>query len=149
LYVALTAAACGGAGPRTEAPAAPAIDCDAFARSVPQLSHVSAPVVSGAVVPGARIGGDTEIRPSQDEQAQMIKARVRRVFVGVKVCVGADGAVEGLELLCPSGLPAYDKNVCEQIARWRYRPWQRDGAPVEACTGVSFDFDIMPPGTPP
>ena len=139
-------AACGGAAASAKSPAPPAIDCDAFARSVAQGTAVNGGHESddqGPITQGARVEGDPQIPPSHPEWEQMAKSGVRRVYVVAKLCLDEDGRVAGLALERPSGLPAYDKKLCEHMVTWRYRPWLRAGKPIEVCTEINFNYDII------
>ena len=66
------------------------------------------------------------------------------VVVALRVTVGADGDVAGVEVAA-SGGPAYDQAAVDAVRQWVFKPALRGGEPVASRIRVPFRF--TPPAT--
>lgn len=92
-----------------------------------------------------RIAGETRISPP-DSIKLAIKhssggAPISRITMGVRLCISSLGGVRDLTLRKTSGSDLYDRLILETMRQWRYRPFEIDGKPTEACTTVTFIYD--------
>jgi protein TonB len=62
-----------------------------------------------------------------------------RAWAMLKVCVGADGDVDGVTIL-KSAHPLLDERIVMAIRTWRYRPYLLDGRPVPFCTNIRYEM---------
>ncbi len=67
------------------------------------------------------------------------RARIQGAVV-LGTVIGADGSVKTIRVL--SGDPALAASAVEALRQWRYRPYLRDGTPVEVRTEVTFQFTL-------
>jgi hypothetical protein len=156
------AAVAATAGPAAAAPgktppagAAPRIDCDTFESQVELSAGRSAhrapnasQVVPPNVIAGQRIAGSPMIQPPRSDQDDMLRTGRHRAIASVKMCVGTDGRITSERLLKLSGLPGWDRRLCESIRDWRYLPFEVDGKPVPVCTSVTFIYSQSDADTP-
>jgi hypothetical protein len=56
--------------------------------------------------------------------------------VPVRIVIDKEGRVKHIHFL--SALPSQAKVISDTLARWRFRPYLRDGQPVEVETGIMF-----------
>jgi TonB family protein len=59
----------------------------------------------------------------------------------VQAVIGKDGGVEDVRLLS-SPASKLAEAVVSAVKQWRYRPFYRDGKPVEFVTRITFDFSL-------
>jgi protein TonB len=64
--------------------------------------------------------------------------------VVVRVVVSASGKVVPVSVV--SGAPALEAEAMNAVRLWRYRPFVRDGAPVDVMTDVRVIFEPGKPG---
>jgi protein TonB len=60
----------------------------------------------------------------------------------LKALVGKDGRVRNVQVL--SGPPLLASAVLEAVRAWHYKPFYRNGEPVEFETQVAIEFIITP-----
>ncbi len=60
----------------------------------------------------------------------------------LRVVVGEDGAVRGVEVATSSGSVALDSAATDAVAGWRFTPATEDGTPVESVVFVPFNFHL-------
>lgn len=60
----------------------------------------------------------------------------------LRVHVGADGTVRGVDVARSSGHPPLDQAARRAVARWRYRPATRDGVPVASEVPLRVVFRL-------
>jgi hypothetical protein len=77
-------------------------------------------------------------------------ARVSPVFyvsrhnpIPVRIVIGKDGSVKHIHIL--SAFPEQSKAIYDALAQWKFKPYLRDGHPVEVETGIMFG-QANPPG---
>lgn len=141
--------------------AATGIDCDKFESQVELRSLATANaarptspapiVVPTKVAASNRISGTAVIRPPESAMATMASTGRHRAIAAVKICISTGGRITQEQLLKRSGLPAWDRRLCEAIRAWRYRPFEVNGQPVPVCTSVVFIYhqtDADDPGPP-
>jgi hypothetical protein len=147
--VVLTAiAACGHAPPppvEMTAARAPRIDCDARIADVSMAPTTSARQIAPEALEDRRLTGTLAITPPDAERDRLRPGS--RWIASAQVCIDGGGEVERLALLRRSGLPGWDRRLCEEIQQWRYQPYQIEGRPVAACTAVTFVYQIHDPTT--
>ena len=86
------------------------------------------------------IGSQQKLAGNDPDFPAVLRRPGARYLVGAKVCVGADGRVESIDIV-QAGDPALDANVREAVkATWRYRPFMANGTPVPFCYKVDFRF---------
>lgn len=61
--------------------------------------------------------------------------------VVLHVIVGRDGAVAEVEVL--SGHPLLTDAALEAVRRWKFRPYELDGAPAEMDTRIAVRFSLL------
>jgi TonB family protein len=94
------------------------------------------------VLVGLRVSGETQVHPSDVVKTSMLHDGHSKVTAVFKVCVGADGNVDGVSQLKSSGYPAYDQELLAAIRAWVYKPYEIDGQRVPACGTVTFAYEI-------
>jgi TonB family protein len=99
-------------------------------------------VIPPHVLQGLRISGQTQLHPSDVVKTSMLHDGHSKVTAVFKVCVGADGNVDGVSQLKSSGYPAYDQELMAAIRAWVYKPYEIDGQRVPACGTVTFAYEI-------
>jgi protein TonB len=60
----------------------------------------------------------------------------------LRAVVGKDGRVQDILLI--SGPPMLASAVLDAVRKWRYKPYYRNGEPVEVETQIKVDFSITP-----
>ncbi|MCA9695193.1 MAG: hypothetical protein KC636_36780 [Myxococcales bacterium] len=63
---------------------------------------------------------------------------VVRAFIGV--CVNAQGKVERAAPLLKGREPALTKLLVQTVKKWRYKPYMKDGKPVQVCFYQPFEI---------
>jgi TonB family protein len=58
------------------------------------------------------------------------------------VCIATDGHVASAAMLDSTKYTGYDATLLSAVQRWRYRPYLLDGAPLPACSTVTFVYTI-------
>ena len=91
--------------------------------------------VAPTVLERERTDGDNPPYPAAAKAAGVEATIVTRI------CVGADGAVTGVEII--RGNPAFDDAIVRAVSRWRYRPRTEDGKPVPYCGIAKFEFRLQ------
>jgi TonB family protein len=99
-------------------------------------------LVPPRVLQGLRISGQTQVHPSDVTKTSMLHDGHAKVSAVFKVCVGADGNVNGVTQLKSSGYAEYDQELTAAIRGWVYKPYEIDGHRVPACGAVTFAYEI-------
>jgi protein TonB len=120
--------------------------------------------VAGGVVGGV-VGGTPPPPPAKDSGPKLVSAQVAKgqllidpnlaqyrvslpamlarggltYFAVLRVCVSAQGAVTGVQIMRPAG-PAIDPQIPGVLARWRYRPLLLDGKPSPFCYLLKYEI---------
>jgi TonB family protein len=94
----------------------------------------------GGAAPKAS-GGEPEQHLMPDYPPRALQRNIQGTVV-LKALVGKDGRVQNVQVL--SGPPLLASAVLEAVRAWRYRPFYRNGEPVEFETQVAIEFIITP-----
>jgi protein TonB len=86
-------------------------------------------------------GGEPEQHLMPDYPPRALQGNIQGTVV-LKALVGKDGRVRSVEFV--SGPPLLASVVLEAVRGWRYRPFYRNGEPVEFETQVAIEFIITP-----
>jgi len=89
-----------------------------------------------------RISGETQIHPSTTTQNQMVRDGAGRVEGRVTLCLDTSGNVVSTQMAQSTRYPDYDRALLTAIRDWRYRPYQRSGTALPACSTVTFVYTI-------
>jgi TonB family protein len=60
--------------------------------------------------------------------------------VSVDVSIDADGNVESVRIV--SGNAMLTKSVVDAVKKWKFTPFQQDGAPIKAVAALEFSFKM-------
>lgn len=101
--------------------------------------------VPASTLEALRIAGDPDIVPNDKARKAIVASGKEQVRSAFKVCVDAEGNVPSASMLKTSGFPEYDSQIKEQLKIWRFRPYERDGVPADACAAFTF---LYPKATP-
>ena len=113
-------------------------------RPPPQPVPARDPAKPPIAVEQRRIVGDPRIVPSARVKLAIDRLGLTRVMVPVKVCLDVDGAVAAVTIVTTSGFPAYDLDLINAVATWRYEPMTVDGQAVKVCSIVQFAYNQVP-----
>ena len=100
------------------------------------------PVLAPSVLQGLRLSGETQVHPSSATQTMMIHDGVSKAVGTVKLCISADGSVASASTMGTTKYADYDAALVSAVRGWHYRPYLLNGAPVPACSMVSFVYTI-------
>ena len=99
------------------------------------------PVEAGPI--SGRGGGEVPVCIKDYAREENVLERVDPVFaerrfnpVPVRVIIDKEGKVKHIHFL--SAFPDQAKAVTDALFQWRFRPYLRDGKPVEVETGILF-----------
>ena len=87
-----------------------------------------------------RVAGNTDIQPSRQTRASMLRDGVSSVKAAVRVCVDTTGLVFDSTLTERTGYTEYDSKILEAIHEWQFRPYVLSGTPVSVCSTVEFVY---------
>jgi len=117
---------------------------------VPQTAPVPTPAASpveqapAAPVTTAATDLPTSVpRPVSTQQPEYPRASMRRGERGdvlLLVKVGADGRVDGVDVVSSSQHRRLDRAAVSAVRRWRFEPAMRDGQPVAGELRIPFSF---------
>jgi hypothetical protein len=98
-------------------------------------------------------GGDVPICIQDYASGENVKERVDPVFserrfnpVPVRIIIDKEGKVKHIHFL--SAFPDQAEAISEALSQWKFKPYLRDGHPVEVETGIMFGAAPRP-ATPP
>jgi cysteine-rich repeat protein len=100
------------------------------------------PMLAPGVMQGLRVSGETQVHPSSATQTMMMRDGASRVVGAVKLCISTDGGVASTSMLLSTKYVDYDATLLSAVRGWRYRPYTLNGAPVPACSSVTFIYTI-------
>jgi hypothetical protein len=66
--------------------------------------------------------------------------------IPVRIIIDTEGKVKHVHFL--SAFPEQAKGITDALLQWRFKPYLRDGQPVEVETGIMFGRTPLP-ATPP
>jgi hypothetical protein len=92
---------------------------------------------------GGTGGGAVPVCVKDYARAENMIARVDPVFtdrkfnpVPVRIVIGKDGKVKHIHFI--SAFPDQTKAISDALAGWKFKPYRRDGQPLEVETGLQF-----------
>ena len=115
-------------------------------QAAPPPVPVAAPVEQAPVPPVTTAAADlpTSVpRPVSTQQPEYPRASMRRGERGdvlLRVEVGADGRVDGVDVVSSSRHRRLDRAAVSAVRRWRFEPAMRDGQPVAGELRIPFSF---------
>jgi Gram-negative bacterial TonB protein C-terminal len=62
--------------------------------------------------------------------------------VPVRIIIGKDGAIKHVHIL--TAFPEQEQAVYAALKKWRYRPYEQNGQPMEVETGIMFGQPLAP-----
>ena len=120
---------------------------------IEQMNKMSLPEEAGPV--SGRGGGDVPVCIKDYASSQNLLERIDPVFaehrfnpVPVRIIIDGEGKVKHIHFL--STFPDQAKAITDALSQWRFRPYLRDGKPVDVETGIMFGHaprPITPPST--
>ena len=109
----------------------------------PRPAVASVASIRPSVLQGLRVAGETQLHPSEATQNLMIRSGTSHASGTVKVCISAAGDVSSAVMTRSTTYDEYDATILSAVRSWRYRPYTIDGAPVPACSFVTFHYTIQ------
>src|SRR6266849_1679778 len=108
---------------------------------IQEMDKMTLPAEAGPI--SGRGGGDVPVCIKDYASAENVMERVEPVFaerrfnpVPVRIIIDKEGKVRHVHFL--SAFPDQTKTITDALAQWRFRPYLRDGHPVEVETGIMF-----------
>lgn len=117
-------------------------------------SHVLKTVLCGVcLVIAATVAGATDGPPKKVTMGEAMSAAVLKTppefpalakqlkiqgAVELDVVIGESGSVESVTPI--SGNPVLTKPAADAVKRWKFKPFQQDGAPVKAQAALKISF---------
>jgi len=108
---------------------------------IQEMNKMSLPEEAGPI--SGRGGGDVPVCIKDYASGENIMERVDPVFaerrfnpVPVRIIIDKEGKVKHVHFL--SAFPDQTKAITDALFQWRFRPYLRDGKPVEVETGIMF-----------
>jgi len=108
---------------------------------IQEMNKMSLPEEAGPI--SGRGGGDVPVCIKDYASGENIMERVDPVFaerrfnpVPVRIIIDKQGKVKHVHFL--SAFPDQAKAITDALFQWRFRPYLRDGKPVEVETGIMF-----------
>jgi TonB family protein len=117
--------------------------CSATCRIEAKPQPPAIATVAPNVLQGLRVSGDTQVRPNDGTQQQMVHDGTSRVIGVVKLCLAADGGVSSANVLRSTKYPDYDQRLLAAVQGWRYQPYSVGGVAIRACSTVTFIYQIQ------
>ncbi|MBA3915038.1 MAG: energy transducer TonB [Acidobacteriales bacterium] len=102
-------------------------------------SAINAPIAAAAMTGGTRESGAAPVYPRE-----VFPYRLQGEVV-LKATITIDGSVADLKVL--RGHPSFVAAALDAVRQWKYKPFLRDGRPVQAETTITLEF--LPPGIEP
>jgi hypothetical protein len=96
--------------------------------------------VEADVLATVRVSGEKNIAPADTIKNEIRADRVTELKVPVKLCIDRTGRITDVEMIGSTGYMAYDADLINAVAAWRYGPYIVNDAPVRACTLVHFVY---------
>src|SRR6267378_3153561 len=108
---------------------------------IQDMDKMSLPHEAGPI--SGRGGGDVPVCIKDYASGENVLERVDPVFaerrfnpVPVRIIIDKEGKVKHIHFL--SAFPDQAKAITDALSQWRFRPYLRDGKPVEVETGILF-----------
>lgn len=116
-------------------------DPELIERLIQDMDKMNLPAEAGPI--SGRGGGEVPVCIKDYARDENVIERVDPVFterkfnpVPVRIIIAKDGKVKHIHFL--SAFPDQAKAVSDALFQWRFRPYLRDGKPVEVETGIMF-----------
>ena len=108
---------------------------------IQEMDKMNLPVEAGPI--SGRGGGDFPVCLKDYARDENVMEKVDPVFaerrfnpVPVRIIIDKEGKVKHIHFL--SAFPDQAKAITDALSQWRFRPYLRDGKPVEVETGIMF-----------
>jgi hypothetical protein len=108
---------------------------------IKEMDKMSLPAEAGPI--SGRGGGDVPVCIKDYASGENVMERVEPFFaerkfnsVPVRITINKEGKVKHIHFL--SAFPDQAKAVTDALFQWRFRPYLRDGKPMEVETGIMF-----------
>jgi hypothetical protein len=118
---------------------------------IPEMSKMTLPAEAGPI--SGRGGGEVPVCIKDYARDENVLERVDPVFAErrfnpapVRIIIDKEGKVKHIHFL--SAFPDQVKAITDALFQWRFRPYLRDGKPVEVETGIMFGRPPRPVTTP-
>jgi hypothetical protein len=116
-------------------------DAKLLDRLISQLDHLTLPPQTG--VGSGHGGGDTPVCIKDYASGENIISKVDAILtehkfnpVPVRIIIGQDGKVKHIHFI--SAFSDQSKAITDALMQWTFKPYLRDGQPVEVETGIMF-----------
>jgi hypothetical protein len=108
---------------------------------IQEMNKITLPLEAGPI--SGKGGGDVPLCIKDYASGENMLERVDPVFaerrfnpVPVRIIIDKEGKVKHIHFL--SAFPDQEKAITDALFQWRFRPYLRDGKPVEVETGIMF-----------
>jgi hypothetical protein len=108
---------------------------------IQEMSKMTLPAEAGPI--SGRGGGEVPVCIKDYARDENVLERVDPVFgerrfnpAPVRIIIDRQGKVKHIHFL--SAFPDQAKAITDALSQWRFRPYLRDGKPVEVETGIMF-----------
>src|SRR6266481_9261485 len=108
---------------------------------IQEMNKMNLPKEAGPI--SGRGGGEVPVCIKDYASGENVMEKVEPVFddrkfntVPVRIIIDKEGKVKHIHFL--SAFPDQTKTITDALAQWRFRPYLRDGHPVEVETGIMF-----------
>jgi Gram-negative bacterial TonB protein C-terminal len=108
---------------------------------IQEMDKMNLPAEAGPI--SGRGGGDVPVCIKDYASGENVMERADPVFaerrfnpVPVRIVIDKEGKVKHIHFL--SAFPDQAKAITDALSQWRFRPYLRDGKPVEVETGIMF-----------
>ena len=61
----------------------------------------------------------------------------------VRYVIGTNGRVKEVEIIDHAKEKMFDDAALEAVSRWRFRPFRKDGKPIEVVHELAINFQIV------
>ncbi len=106
-----------------------------------EMNKMSLPDEAGPI--SGRGGGDVPVCIKDYASSENVMERIDPIFaerrfnpVPVRIIIDKEGKIKHIHFL--SAFPDQAKAITDAFSQWRFRPYLRDGHPVEVETGIMF-----------
>jgi len=114
---------------------------DLATAGAPASAALATPPAQGAVGSQAISGGFLQVQEMPEYPELAMQSNLQGTVL-LRAVVGKDGRVQNILLV--SGPPMLASAVLDAVRKWRYKPYYRNGEPVEVETQIKVDFSITP-----
>lgn len=125
-------------------------DTKLIEKLIQEMNKMKLPADASPILGGG--GDDVPVCIKDYARSENVVERVDPVFterrfnpIPVRIIINKDGKVKHIHFL--SAFPDQAKSIADALSQWRFKPYQRDGRPVEVETGIMFGR-VPGPATP-